>query len=158
MNIIPLSQTDKMWSDRKLGTSQLTIGEAGCLITCVSMLLQHYDIDILPNELNAVLTFCDGYEDGNLMKWYTVAKVFGLKIDSIVNCPFIPAPIQDISNWLSCNKKVICKVDASSEPGIQSHFILLIDPGFTYIDPYDGKIKRMNNPEKDILFAIAYSK
>lgn len=58
-----LSQADSRWSDIKIGSSRVTIGSDGCLITCISMLSAFYGCFQMPDRIAADSTLfdCDGF-------------------------------------------------------------------------------------------------
>ena len=58
------SQRNNFWKDIKLGTSNVTIGSHGCVITCLSMVA-----DTPPNEMNELLKENNAYANGNLVIW-----------------------------------------------------------------------------------------
>lgn len=49
-----LSQLDPKWSQARIGSSYLTVGRSGCLITSLSMALADFNIIIPPQDLAAV--------------------------------------------------------------------------------------------------------
>src|SRR3990167_4289220 len=61
MNI--LNQRDSRWANITLGTKG-TIGEFGCVITCISMAS-----DLLPPEVNNRFNANGVYANGNLVTW-----------------------------------------------------------------------------------------
>lgn len=66
------SQLDPRWAKNQLGTcSGVTIGSAGCVIACTSMVFKYYDrnLDIDPGKLNELLKRDKGYVNGCEMLW-----------------------------------------------------------------------------------------
>jgi len=68
------SQRDEKWAKIKLGTSNETIGSAGCLVTILAMLF-----DKTPREVNEILLARDGYFYGNLLNWIRAGEIFGFE-------------------------------------------------------------------------------
>lgn len=79
--MIPISlepiylQKDPRWQEDTIGGSQETIGEVGCTLCCVSMALAHYDIQLMPDQLNELLKANQGYTQQGWLKWHTVSQV-----------------------------------------------------------------------------------
>lgn len=157
MNILPYSERDPRWADRRLGASAQTIGEAGCLLTCVCMAAQIAGVDIQPGELNALLRFCDGYEKGDLLRWYVAGRLLGLRLEVLSDCMWIPAPVAEMRAYLDAGIPVICQVDDwQGAPNPKAlHWVLWINER-QYIDPYDGQTKWMREPSRNILYWAVY--
>jgi len=68
-------QKDPRWQENLLGGSQETIGQVGCTLCCVSMALAHYDIQLMPDELNERLKENQGYTEQGWLKWHTVSQI-----------------------------------------------------------------------------------
>lgn len=157
MEITPMSQRDPHWADRPLGDGTVTIGQAGCLITCTAMAAQACGVDITPAELNAVLRFGEGYVWGNLMRWYIVAELLGIKLDIIEDCSLEPAPLDRMRPYLEAGWPIIIRVDSwrGLVDEANLHWVLWINDR-QYIDPYNGAIKWMREPARNILKWAVY--
>lgn len=57
-----LSQRDPIWSEKKLGSSNLTIGKFGCTTACLSMLTDYFGSYMRPDAIAAQKTW---YTDKN---------------------------------------------------------------------------------------------
>lgn len=64
-------QTDPRWANRKLGRSQYTIGQAGCLLLCLASAL-----GVTPLELNSYLAAVDGFTPDGRVIWEALSYVF----------------------------------------------------------------------------------
>jgi hypothetical protein len=73
------SQRDPKWKMKKLGTSSLTLGTAGCTLTDLSMLLNFYGIKSEPDELNEQLKASGGFYMGSLIVWSAFVRRFNFK-------------------------------------------------------------------------------
>ncbi len=153
MNIKPICQRDACWRYRPLGTSTQTIGDAGCLLTCVAMVAQTVGHDVTPSELNALLVHTGGFEDGNVLRWYAVCDVLPLRVAGYGDCEWIPAPMKVIDNHLTRGLPVICRVDrfAGVPDDSRQHWVLLLDVAHNYADPWDAAIRVMADPAHQIL-------
>ena len=69
-----LSQRNPLWSWRKLGSCNTTIGQQGCTITCFAMLHNSGSYWV-----NKVLKSKGGYVSGCLVNWEPACKILGLK-------------------------------------------------------------------------------
>jgi hypothetical protein len=132
---IYLSQLDERWRYLMLGTSNITIGEAGCLITCCSMLA-----NTTPDKLNQKLIDVGGYQDGNLLIWSKLSEATNGKLTF---------------NWLNYEynndgvKKIIeeegaCIVRVDNNGYM--HFVLYIGNG-QMIDPLTGQVESTSKYE-----------
>jgi len=128
LNIEPISQNDPRWKDKKLGTSALTIGQAGCALDCVSMLCTYFGHPILPDALNDWLTNNSGYANRNLLKWETITNLYpDIVWKERIDCPDTPAPLERIDELLNNRIPVIALVDYNpNTKEIEQHFVLIV--------------------------------
>lgn len=164
LQVEPMSQNDPRWKSIRLGTSNVTIGQQGCLITCVAMVEKYYGFDYTPATLNAYLTNHDGYASGNLLWW---GRVPHLSIATWVDCLNVPAPLSQIDACLGRGEPVIAHVDfVPSTSPINDHYVLLIGKlgadDYTMIDPWDGwqgSFKsRYVSPERYVYRIVSYKR
>ncbi len=76
MTIKPLNQRDARWKNKYLGFSKLTIGNYGCTITCLTMLInfvegKNYGVDEVNDKLKTAKAF-----QGALLIWSRVPLAF----------------------------------------------------------------------------------
>jgi len=126
-----LSQRDSRWQNILLGTSQVTIGNYGCVITCVSMLA-----GTTPDFTNEKLKQVSGYQNGNLLIWSKIKSAlpnlefewrgYGYDNDRVK---------QAIEDYGAC----LVEVSGARIGGIK-HWVLFIGDG-KMIDPYFGTEK-----------------
>lgn len=121
-----MGQRDGRWGSARLGTSPESIGGYGCAITCLAMVLQAFGLDETPLTVNAKLTQRNGYYQGNLLIWEAVQRIWpSVKFEGRVNST--PAPVERINRELAAGRPVIVWLDFSHEPGLQQHFVLLVE-------------------------------
>ena len=117
------SQGDSRWKQDKLGkSSRTTVGRSGCVLSCLSMLLnaEATNPQITPGELNAWLKKNGGYS-GTLMRWQIPGE-----IDGSGHGLELVAQDRTMNNWrflsdqLARGNKVIVKVK-----GRRSHWVLV---------------------------------
>lgn len=163
------SQRDNAWSGIKLGSSNVTIGGYGCLITCMAMLCKYYGKDVNPASINQLLNQVKGYSDGNLYKWYSgVPAIYGdIKCTRIVDTS--DHAVRD-DEWalvdaeLSAGRPVITEVDfIPATSGVDMHFVLIIEGSkgnYKVADPWYGDISeltRYGEPSKTVQQFVFHS-
>lgn len=121
MNI--LSQNDPRWKNTTLGTSNVTIGNYGCTITCIAMLL-----GTTPDVVNKRMVDVQGFAEGNLVIWSKIEEAFpGINVRRV---------------WIYNNDDVKnnlpCMVEVDGKPiGGYRHWIVYTGNQRCY-DPWDG--------------------
>ena len=146
-----LSQRDPAWSSILLNGSDLTIGNFGCAITCISMLSDYYGCKVTPDKIatnpKAVTvgnvswigldfpTFSFRYADGNVMN----------TDQSIIDNECLKSYLSDGNNG---DRSAIIQITVNSPKSNSSytHFLvglwMLPDTNdIMVIDPWDGKSK-----------------
>ena len=137
--IEPLSQVDPRWKDVQLGTSASTIGGYGCLITCVSMMLDYYGYNTNPALLNEELKVHSGYANGNLLMWGQVPVIYpGVTYDG----KWEGSRNDIIDKCLADDRPAIVHVDYNPATApIEQHWVLVVgkkDGKYIINDPKDG--------------------
>jgi len=157
-----LSQRDPVWARKKLGFSQGSIGDYGCAVTALAMVLNYIDAELLgvtdrhtPATVNAALRVVNGFRGKyrNSINWPAVPAVWPLlEYDDRVDCANRLAhksELKEIDDRLAHRTPVIIYVDArKSEPGLQQHFVLIVgqdtDTGVYRInDPWHGDMAQL---------------
>ena len=123
------SQRDPRWYDLKLGRSNLTIGNAGCLLTCCSMLL--IDIahkDMTPDVLNRWLNRNNKFVRNNEIDLSSDPFVsLGMKlVEPVIFCEDKAAPTDKIMMAIEDKHGVIVKVDFDPGGIINMHYIRIL--------------------------------
>lgn len=151
LNIPPLSQKDARWSRKKLGTSSVTIGNYGCLLTCHSMMLCYYGHDdLLPDTLNELYKNKKVFDPKGQINFWAAANCFDdISGDEHYQCYDVPCDLKKIDKYLNEKKPVIALVDFSPKAGVQTHFVIIIgkDEAGSYIvnDPWFGDEQYFQN-------------
>ena len=134
--MIAYSQRDNRWRAAKLGTGSLTIGQAGCLLTCASSVLSAFGTDLKPFALNAELIARQGFYQGNLLI-FAALRAWDAAPTSIVDCRKVPAPIDLITAARGKGDQVIVMVDFGPGGEVQPHWVCVVDPEVTVVmDPW----------------------
>lgn len=74
--MVILSQRDPRWSRTTMGNSGVTLGRAGCLVTCCSMASDYFNHFHKPDELARGLKFTDG----GLLIWESLPSMCNFKM------------------------------------------------------------------------------
>jgi len=154
INLPLFSQRDDLWKLKKLGNSSLTIGAAGCLLTCLAMVSKYYGHETTPDQLNQDLLRVNGYALDSatgkldLYIWNSITKVYSdVTEPKMVMTPQAVTSTQfsEIDTELEAGRPVIIEVDFN--PGtvaIEMHFIVIVgkDINGNYIvaDPWYGDV------------------
>jgi len=138
-----MSQKDARWSGDKLGTSSVTIGSYGCLITSVAMVCNYYGKETNPGKINQDLIEVNGYASGNLLKFDAISTIYP---DIAVDWEdYLSNPTdKQIDTVLKKDIPVIVQVDYKPDtPALDQHWVVIIgkdEKGYLIADPIDGEI------------------
>ncbi len=75
----PISQQDPLWKDKRLGHagSTKTIGQFGCLVTCLAMTANAMGEQTDPSRLNDAMVSRGGFVNLYLTQWNALSQVYG---------------------------------------------------------------------------------
>jgi GH25 family lysozyme M1 (1,4-beta-N-acetylmuramidase) len=142
LDIKPMSQKDPKWAGDKLGTSSVTIGAYGCLITSVAMICNYYGKETDPGKINRDLISVNGYASGNLLRFAAVETIYpDIKVDwdSYLSNP----TNAQINAVLKSGVPAIVQVDYKPDtPALDQHWVVVIgkdENGYLIADPIDGE-------------------
>ncbi len=143
--LVYLSQQDPQWKNDTLGFAtdpKDTIGYVGCALTSVSMLVSGYGFAETPQTLNQKLKAKQGFVNSGI-RWDIVSQVHPeVKLKSNVPCETSDAPLGQIDAALAAGHPVVVRVDASPNPGLQWHYVLLYareGDDYLMLDPWPYK-------------------
>ena len=151
-----LYQNDDKWKNVKLGNSSVTMGEWGCLLTSVTMLLNGIGYDETPESVNKKMKQAGGFHDALFIPSVVPLVWSNCIYRDMQKCESYPAPIAQIDAALAAGKPVILQVDWSKQVGVQTHFVLVKEKqGNDYViyDPYKYG---GDAPGKDVLLTSRY--
>jgi hypothetical protein len=138
MVIVPLSQRDKRWGAIKLGTSNTTISDFGCTITCIAMI-----VGTTPDVVNERLKQVQGFAQGNLVIWAKIEQAFtGIKVRRVWT--------YDNADVKANVKHVLVEVDGKPIGGYR-HWVVYVGNQKLY-DPWDGQ----EDPTSDYPNPVSY--
>jgi hypothetical protein len=139
--LVYLSQQDPKWKNDTLGFGDPgdTIGFVGCALTSVSMLLSGHGFEETPQSLNKKLQANQGFVSSGI-RWDVVCQVHPqLRLRENIRCETTDAPLDRINAALDAGQPVVVRVDASPNPGLQWHYVLLYarkDDDYLMLDPW----------------------
>jgi GH25 family lysozyme M1 (1,4-beta-N-acetylmuramidase) len=141
---VPLfSQKDVRWAGDKLGTSAVTIGAYGCLLTDTAMLCKYFGKDTDPGKLNQDLITVNGYEQDNLLRYSAITTIYP---DIVVDWHYFLTDVDDalVDEVLMQEVPAIVQVDYHPDTTVlEQHWVLIIGKdqhGYIIADPIDGEI------------------
>jgi hypothetical protein len=138
------SQQDPQWKNDTLGFGGKgdTIGYVGCALTSVAMLLSGHGFAETPKTLNQKMKNRQGFVNAGI-RWNVVSQVHpDIKLKANINCETGDAPLGQIDAALAVGQPVIVRVDASPNPGLQWHYVLLYarkGDDYLMLDPWPYK-------------------
>jgi len=126
------SQLDPKWKNQKLGTSSVSLGGFGCLVSVMAMVACYYGKDETPATLDTWLTKNKGYQDRNLYKWFEglTKKYPDIKCEGLFGVPYPLNKTQEaeIDNELSNERPVVVQVDYNPMTAVlDGHWCLIVD-------------------------------
>lgn len=138
------NQRDVRWKDHALGTRS-TIGANGCLMTCASMVCNHFGHASNPLQLNDWLTNNGGYLDGNLFLWAAIERLYpDMKFDGFI---YNPTTAQIRTAVLEGTLPILHVDFDDSTPLIEMHWVLGIGVTNTDVliaDPWTGTMGKLS--------------
>lgn len=139
------AQNDPKWKDDILGFSKSgdTLEKVGCALSSVAMLLSGYGLEETPRSLNQKLKDKQGFYSSSIV-WGAVSQVRpDVKLVKNVKCENVDAPLAEINAALDAGHPVIVRVDATSRPDFQWHYVLVYarngDDDYLMLDPWPYK-------------------
>jgi hypothetical protein len=121
-----LYQNDPRWKDTLLGHGKSeTIGEFGCLLTSMAMVVNHFGGDETVASFNEKMRNGNGFAN----QWIRPAMISavhpGVKYEKRVECSNQSAPMDEIDAALEAGSLVVVMLDGSPRPGVQGHWVVL---------------------------------
>lgn len=119
-------QRDSRWAGKHLGTSNTTIGDYGCLVTCLGMLSK-----LTPDLMNDEMVKSNMFYGGNLVASFDISKIApNIKYLNTQGRYYaeVPASVMaDLKEHLKTNPAIL-EVDINKNvQGLQQHFVLAIE-------------------------------
>lgn len=165
-----LAQRDPRWANIKLGYSPtITIGQQGCLITSLTMVLNHYGYNETPATVNAKLQDpkIHGFVAGQPnMYWKSPLAVWSIDYPVWREPWFGKTDLNEINTWLAKGAWALVHVDLDLETyAVEQHWVVLterVGDDYRTLDPWQGDeilfSTRFGKPENGIYRVCIYSK
>ncbi len=122
VDVVAFSQRDARWAAERLGEGELSIGQAGCLMTAVASLLASWGGATDPHRLNEFVLRSFGFVDGNLFVFASVDGL-GCRFVELVSCEQTPAPVARLAAAIAAGAGVVACVDATPGGMLQQHWV-----------------------------------
>lgn len=134
----PLSQRDPKWANIKLGFGTGTIGQFGCTITAITMLLNSKGANLTVDKVNQTMKDkgAFGGDPANLVWWAKLPQAFP-QITSVYK--YYSYDNEVVKGLINQGYPVVVCVDGSPI-GASQHWVLYVGDQ-TLLDPWDGKGK-----------------
>jgi hypothetical protein len=142
-NLNILSQQDPRWKEKKLGFDvKATIGSDGCVLTCITMLVNGFGFNETPETLNQKLLDMGrgkGFVD-DLIVWRSLSDAFPrIVYQNSIICRTLPAPLDMINKSLDSGYPLLVELGRSPRPGMESHWVILTSrqgEDYLMLDPW----------------------
>lgn len=125
------SQQDPRWKDQQMGFAPTaTIGNLGCLLTDLAMVVAGFGFEETPASLNHKLKALGpgaGFIGEKVIPGALPRVVPGMIFRDVLFCRDEPAPLDRIDAALAAGWPVIVELDYSPAAQLQSHWVVLID-------------------------------
>lgn len=131
----PLSQRDPKWANVILGYGPGNIGQYGCTITAITMLLNSKGANLNPSQVNDKMKDAGAFV-GNLVWWAKLPQAFP-QITSVYK--YYTYDNEIVKGLIKQGYPVVVCVDGSPI-GSSQHWVLYVGDQ-TLLDPWDGKGK-----------------
>ena len=163
------SQKDVRWANDLMGSSGITLGAEGCLVTCTAILLNFLGIDTDPKRYNQLLSTKGGYQ-------YTVEN--GIKYANMfwripgVLFPEIQKDLADYTwywngtGWeaqarsiLSSKRPVLGLVDFYAGGALNQHWVVIVGEradGWWAVDPETGTLINLSKYQNKVYRIVSY--
>ena len=123
----PFSQMDPAWKNTLLGFDySSTIGQYGCLLTCLTMVADGFGASETPASLNDKMKSAGGFLGDLVVPGALSSVAPQTQYVKRIQCNNPPAPLGEIDDALNAGLPVIVKVDYSPVAGVQDHWIVLV--------------------------------
>ena len=151
LNVPNYSQRNNAWASKKMAPSSLTLGQAGCLVTCVSMAVNNYAVNSDPGTACDALVKVNGFAPSGDLLLRSVEDAFPgvhyLDRTYSTNCletnlqrTLIDAVLGSVKKLLRLGQPVPLWVDAVDHDQRADHWVLAVDweTDLLIHDPWSG--------------------
>jgi len=159
--LTPFSQEDPKWSQTVMKPGSLTLGQAGCLVTCCAMSMSNFAITTNPGDLCTQLNSRKGFDVNSMLSlnvpgsiWSSISLVgrffTTLYPQNNVSKVEIQTAIKNIQRLIQFGIPVSLNVDTTPNDKNKNpdHWVVAYDSlvnDFQIIDPIDGKAVKLSS-------------
>lgn len=156
------SQRDPRWSEDRMGSSYITLGQEGCLVTATSSVLNFLGIDTDPKRYNRLLSDRFLYSPPNLMYWQAPDKIWAGKVKREEYKTFYGTGWESTAQAIiNSGRPVLAQVDFVPGGAMNQHWVVLIGKinGIWWCyDPWYGSTAALNARYNGIYRIVGYKK
>lgn len=156
------SQRDPKWASDKMGNSNITLGEQGCLVTCVASVMKYFGIETDPKDYNHLLSNHGGYAPPNLMYWLMPEILWKNKVKRTEYKVFYGKGWETTAKQiLAEHRPAIAQVDFIPGGVMNQHWVVLIgEVGGVWwcYDPWYGSAFPLKDKYDEIYRIAGYKK
>jgi len=157
------SQRDPRWSNDRMGSSYITLGQEGCLVTCVSSVMNYFGIDTDPKRYNQLLSTKGGYQSPNLMYWLMPEKLWEGKVKRFEYKTFSGGKgwEKTADSMLKDGRPILAQVDFVPGGVMNQHWVVLIGKTnnmWWCYDPWYGATAALNARYNGVYRIVGYKK
>jgi len=121
---VGFAQRDARWAHECLGTSSLSLGEAGCLVSALASLLVDWGIETDPSRLNAWLRANGGFVGGNRVRFAALGGL-GVQFVLLDDCYRHRAPVGRLRDALQHGQGAVGLIDTRPGQLSRAHWVRL---------------------------------
>ena len=154
-------QRDARWASDRMGASNITLGQQGCLVTAVASVMASYGIDTDPKRYNGRLSSEGGYLAPNLMYWQMPRIFWGVKLTEYELFAGGTGWQRSVDTILSSRRPVLAMVDMIPGGAFNQHWVTIVGKrGNDYIitDPWTADLVPLTRYENKIYRLAGYSR
>ena len=162
-NVQLWSQRDPRWSNDRMGSSYITLGQEGCLVTCTASIMNYFGIDTDPKRYNQLLSTRGGYQYPNLMYWLMPETLWAGRVKRMEYLWFSGG-----TGWettanaiIADGRPALAQVDFVPGGVMNQHWVLLIgkiNGVWWCYDPWYGSTAALNARYSGIYRIVGYKK
>lgn len=156
------SQRDPRWSSDRMGSSYITLGQEGCLVTCVASVMEYLDIDTNPKHYNRLLTENNGYQYPNKMYWLMPEVLWTGKVKRLEYKTFYGTGWESAAQAIiDDGRPALAQVDFVPGGVMNQHWVVLIgkiNGVWWCYDPWYGSTAALNARYNGVYRIVGYKK
>jgi hypothetical protein len=166
LNCPAFNQGDSKWKDKLMLPGSLTLGKAGCLVTCIASVLHQFGyIDEDPGTVCDKLVKAGGFMKSSDLILSKVSEIWGktsfiasedttANIHADANPVQVTTAIERIKKLVSRGIPVIVNVDHVYHDGVADHFVVIANRDLMTMNPDGGYFHDFENKYGDARIGV----